>query len=117
MLKWNQNYYLQRVEASRIKQKHPTNNQEGSQWEANRYLLTLGSSTQTSLGTLKALPQCYVQNEKEKKRQYNDRILQTDLGSFTLFVFSIYGGKGREGSTFYTWLSNLFLKKEALHNL
>ena len=29
----------------------------------------------------KALPQCYIQNEKEKKRQYNERVLEIDHGS------------------------------------
>ena len=31
----------------------------------------------------KALPQCYIQYEKEKKRQYNDRVLEIYPGSFT----------------------------------
>ena len=31
----------------------------------------------------KALPQCYIQNEKEKKRQCNERVLEIDHGSFT----------------------------------
>ena len=43
----------------------------------------------------KALPQCYIQNEKEKKRQYDERVLEIDHGSFTPLVFSIYGGMGR----------------------
>ena len=43
----------------------------------------------------KALPQCYIQNEEEKKRQYNERVLEVKRGSFTLLAFSIYGGMGR----------------------
>ena len=35
----------------------------------------------------KALPQCYIQNEKEKKRQYNERVLEIDHASFTPLVF------------------------------
>ena len=31
----------------------------------------------------KAHPQCYIQNEKEKKLQYNERVLEIDHGSFT----------------------------------
>ena len=31
----------------------------------------------------KALPQCCIQNEKEKKSQYNERVLETGHGSFT----------------------------------
>ena len=47
-----------------------------------------------------ALPQCYAQNEKEKKRQHNERVLQIEHGSFTPLVFSVYGGMSRECSTF-----------------
>ena len=31
----------------------------------------------------KALPQCYIQKEKGKKRQYNEKVLEIDHGSFT----------------------------------
>ena len=31
----------------------------------------------------KALPQCYIQKEKGKKRQYNEKDLEIDHGSFT----------------------------------
>ena len=30
----------------------------------------------------KALPQCHIQNEKEKKRQYNEKVLEIDQGRF-----------------------------------
>ena len=63
----------------------------------------------------KALPQCYIQNEKEKKRQYNERVLETDHGSFTPLVFSIYGGMGRECSTFYNRLAKKIVDKRELH--
>ena len=49
----------------------------------------------------KALSQCYIQNEKEKKRQYNERVLEIDHRSFTPLVFSIDVGMVRECSTFY----------------
>ena len=40
----------------------------------------------------KSLQQYDVINEQEKKRAYNDRVLQIGHGAFTpLFVFSIYG--------------------------
>ena len=58
-----------------------------------------------------ALPQCYAQNEKEKKKQYNERVLEIEHGSFTPLVFSIYGGMSREYSTFYDRLSNLLSEK------
>ena len=58
----------------------------------------------------KAVPQCYIQNKKEKKRQYNEKVLEIDHGSFTpppppCLVFMIYGGKRRECSTFYNRLA------------
>ena len=31
----------------------------------------------------KAVPQCYIQNEKEKKHQYNEGVLEIDHGSLT----------------------------------
>ena len=63
----------------------------------------------------KALPHCYIQNEKEKKRQYNERVLGTDQGSITPLVFSIYGGMRRECSTFYNRLAKKIAEKRELH--
>ena len=44
----------------------------------------------------KSLQECYVMNEQEKKRAYNERILQVDHGTFTPLVFSVNGSMGRE---------------------
>ena len=56
-----------------------------------------------------AVPQCYIQNKKEKKRQYNGKVLEIDHGSFThlpsYLVFYIYGVMRRECSTFYNRLA------------
>ncbi|CAM1154665.1 Uncharacterised protein r2_g4332 [Pycnogonum litorale] len=52
-----------------------------------------------------SLPQCYTVNEEEKKRKYNERVLQTEHGSFTLLVFSTTGGMGEEAKRFYTALA------------
>ena len=49
----------------------------------------------------KSLQQCHVINEQEKKRAYNERILQVDHGTFTPLVFSI-NGMGRECQKFYS---------------
>ena len=38
----------------------------------------------------------YKRFEKEKKRKYNERVLQVEHGSFTPLVFSTLGGYGRE---------------------
>ena len=37
----------------------------------------------------KSLQLCHVMNEQEKKRAYNERILQMDHGTFTSLGFSI----------------------------
>ena len=43
----------------------------------------------------KSLQQCHVMNEQEKKRAYNERILQIDLETFTPLVFSVNGRIGK----------------------
>ena len=53
----------------------------------------------------------YQLNEKEKKRLYNERIMQVEYGTFTPLVMSATGGMGRESSkltgTFYSsWLEH-----------
>ena len=63
----------------------------------------------------KALPQCYIQNEKEEERQYNERVLEIDHGSFTPFVFPIYGGMGRKSRAFYNRLAKKIAEKRELH--
>ena len=42
-----------------------------------------------------SLEQCHVMNEQEKKRAYNERILQIDLETFTPLVFSVNGRIGK----------------------
>ena len=42
------------------------------------------------------------QIKKEKKRNYNQRIQQVEQGTFSLLVFSIYGGMARECQAFYS---------------
>ena len=46
-------------------------------------------------------------NEKEKKRIYNERIMQVEHGTFTPLMMSATGGMGRESSKFYSRLSDL----------
>ena len=58
-----------------------------------------------------ALSQTYVTNEKEKKRAYNEWVLQVENGTFTPLVFSIYGGMGQECKVFYKRLSSLLSDK------
>ena len=49
----------------------------------------------------KFLQRCHVMNEQEKKRAYNERILQMDHNTFTPLRFSINGIMGRECQKFY----------------
>ena len=38
----------------------------------------------------KAVPQCYIQNKKEKKRQYNEKVLEIAHGRFTPHPPALY---------------------------
>ena len=49
----------------------------------------------------------YINNEKEKKRQYNKRVLQVENGSFTPLVFSINVRMGREASKCYSRIAEI----------
>ena len=48
-----------------------------------------------------SLPAVHKKNENEKKREYNERILQVKHGSFTPLVFSCFGGMSRGCSHFF----------------
>ena len=50
-------------------------------------------------------------NETEKKRNYNQRILEVENGSFTPLVFSANGAMGRECQKFYNRLCELIAEK------
>ena len=53
----------------------------------------------------------FALHEKEKKRQYNQRVIQVEHGSFTPLVFSAYGGTGRETHHFLNTLINRLADK------
>ena len=59
----------------------------------------------------KSLKEVYEANEQEKKRQYNDRIVNVEHGYFTPLVFSCYGGMSHECSMFFKHLSNIIAEK------
>ena len=59
---------------------------------------------------LKIEKACEV-NEKEKKRTYNQRVLQIEQGTFTPLVFTAMGGCGREAKVFYKRVSELIAEK------
>ena len=49
-----------------------------------------------------SLPAVHKKNVNEKKREYNQWILQVEHGSFTPLVFSCFGGISRECSRFFS---------------
>jgi len=58
------------------------------------------------------LEKMLANNEKEKKRSYNTRVINVEHGSFTPVVFSCYGGIGREGEHYVKTLAKkLSIKK------
>ena len=57
------------------------------------------------------LKRCYLKNEDEKKKNYNERVLQVENGTFTPLVFSTHGGMGRECKTFYQRLTEMIAEK------
>ena len=53
----------------------------------------------------------YKINECEKKRQYNEQILEVEHGSFTSLVMTALSSMGREASKFYSCLSESITEK------
>ena len=56
----------------------------------------------------------YEINEKERKKYYNERIMQTEHGCFIPVVMSATGGMERECRKFYVRLSELISEKHGL---
>ena len=57
------------------------------------------------------LESLFKQNETDKKREYNDRVIRIEHGSFTPIVTSAYGGYGRETSRFFSTSINQIAEK------
>ena len=55
----------------------------------------------------------YQLNEKEKKKNYNERILEVEHGSFMPIVMSAYGGIRKKGNKFYSRLAELLVEKKS----
>ena len=55
----------------------------------------------------KPLPTLYKAHEDEKKRVYNERIIEVEKATFTPLVFSTSGGTGKECSRFLKRLASL----------
>ena len=58
-----------------------------------------------------SLQQCYASNENEKKRKYNNRVMNVEQGCFTPLVFSANGDMGRECKKFYSVLAEMITSK------
>ena len=61
------------------------------------------------------LTACYRRHELEKRRLYEDRVLQVEHGSFTPSVFSTAGGMGPSGTVVYKRLAALLAIKRDEH--
>ena len=57
------------------------------------------------------IAQVYKNQENEKKRDYNERIIQVEKGTFTPIVFSTFGGMGEEAEKFHKRLAQLIATK------
>ena len=55
--------------------------------------------------------QLYKKHEQEKKRKYNDRIMNVDRGTFTPLVFTTTGGMGPECTKFFKRVAELIANK------
>ena len=58
------------------------------------------------------LNKCFESNEREKKRAYNERVLEIEHGTFTPLVFAATGGTGRECSKFISRLAEMIASKQ-----
>ena len=57
------------------------------------------------------LHKCFKRNEDEKKRMYNQRVLEVENATFTPLVFATNGGMGRECRTFFKRLAQMISEK------
>ena len=62
-----------------------------------------------------SLPACYRRHELEKRRHYEDRVIQIEHGCFTPLVFSTSGGMGPSASIFFKRLASLLSMKKNAH--
>ena len=54
----------------------------------------------------------YEINEREKKRDYNQRVIQVEKGTFTPLIFSTTGGMGPEATKYHRRVAELISKKK-----
>ena len=56
----------------------------------------------------------HLSNEKQKKREYNQRVLEVEHGCFTPLVFTCFGGMSKECSSFFKQLTLLIAEKRGV---
>ena len=62
------------------------------------------------------LASCFTHHERQKKRDYKQRVLEIENGSFTPLVFSTTSGMGRLASIFYSRLAKMLSDKARLRD-
>ena len=60
------------------------------------------------------LESSYCLHEMKKRRQYDERVLKVEQGSFTPLVFSTSGGMGRQATVFFKRLASLLAGKKTI---
>ena len=58
------------------------------------------------------IAQVYITHEKQKKRKYNERVIQVEKGTFSPIVMSTSGGMGIEAEKFHKRLAHLIAEKK-----
>ena len=61
----------------------------------------------------RSLPQIYRSQEQEKRRQYEERILNVERGTFTPLVFSATGGAGPAATAFLKRLTDKYASRKS----
>jgi hypothetical protein len=59
----------------------------------------------------RAIDQAFIMNEREKKNEYCQRVLQVENGTFSPLVFSINGGMGKECMAVYKRIAQMMADK------
>ena len=59
----------------------------------------------------KPIEDLYASHEQEKKRNYSERVLQVEKGSFTPIVGSTFGGWGKEADRHHKRIATLIALK------
>ena len=57
------------------------------------------------------IEKCYKRHETEKKKMYEERILNVEHSTFTPLIFSVTGGMSRECTRFFKRLASMIAEK------